>query len=87
LFHNSPITDPTNIFDTFKDRMSDDIRYVRRQQQRNQTLPFIQQDYDECLWRINDIIMNLSGGTKQLPDFNIQLPQTSRQTENVIINH
>jgi hypothetical protein len=67
--------------------MSDDIRYVRRQQNRDPVAPFIQSDYDECLWRLNDLIINMSGSTRLLSDFNIPLPVTERILENQIENY
>jgi hypothetical protein len=87
LFHNSPIQNPVGLFEMFKNNLSDDIRYRRRLNINNPTAPFIQEDYDECLWKINDIIINMSGNTKILSDFNLPLPITPRQRDLVIDNH
>jgi len=87
LFHNSPINDPVLLFENFKNKMADDIRYRRRQNTNDFTSPFITEDYDECLWRINDIIINMSGNTKLLSDFNLPLPTTPRLRHFFIRNH
>jgi ATP-dependent DNA helicase PIF1 len=71
----------------FKNKLSDDIRFQRRRRTNNPTAPFITEDYDECLWKINDIIINMSGNTKILSDFNLPLPITPRQRSFVIDNH
>jgi hypothetical protein len=86
LYHNSPIRNPEDLFDSFKDQMSDDIKY-QRLRGLNTVGPHNQADYDECKWRLNDIIIHMSGNTKILSDFELLLPSRPREASRFIANH
>lgn len=75
LVNNNP-TNPLDLWNKFKDGLSEDIRYKRGVQLGNRGIEISNEDYDQALHEMQNILMRLSGGNKNLSDFNLPKPTT-----------
>ena len=59
----------------FKDYLCDDFTSTRGQRLHQRNIPVSTEDYDACLHVLNDLIYDMTNGTKSLLDFNLPQPE------------
>jgi hypothetical protein len=77
LVHNE-VQNPVRLFEQFQEYFAEDIKYLRGHQIRDRNVAFIPSDISECLWKINDLIEEMTNYRKNLGNFGIPLPMIPR---------
>jgi PIF1-like helicase/Helicase len=72
------VQNPLNLFEQFQEYFAEDIKYNRSLQLRERNITFIPSDFSECLWKINDLIHEMTNNRKNLSHFGIPLPNIAR---------
>ena len=74
VYYNKP-EKPENLWEEFKDDLSDDFR---RSRDRNDSVQEV--DHHKALRQIANLFESFSGGTKTLSDYNMPIPPTIAET-------